>query len=67
MPDRNTCAADGLAELALADPAWVRAEFDAIVAANFGSPPPPPPGAVEGGRGRPELPVYRDDARPRRL
>ncbi len=43
MPDRSTRAADGFAELVLADPAWVRAEFDAIVAANFGPPPLPVP------------------------
>jgi hypothetical protein len=42
MPDRITRAADGFAELVLADPAWVRAEFDAIVAANFEPPPPVP-------------------------
>ena len=45
MPDRITRAADGFAELVLADPAWVRAEFDAIVSANFGPPPPPVPAA----------------------
>ncbi len=45
MPDRITRTADGFAELVLADPAWVRAEFDAIVAANFGPPPPPVPAA----------------------
>ncbi|KDN22958.1 hypothetical protein [Amycolatopsis rifamycinica] len=55
MPDRITraAAADGFAELVLADPAWVRAEFDAIVAANFGPPPPPAPAAR---RGRPRPP-----------
>jgi len=54
MPDKTarSAAADGFAELVLADPAWVRAEFDAIVAANFGPPPPPVPAA----RRRPGLP-----------
>ncbi|SFW85190.1 hypothetical protein [Amycolatopsis australiensis] len=36
-------ANDGFAELVLADPAWVRAEFDAIVAANFEPPLRPSP------------------------
>src|SRR4051794_352276 len=45
MPDRTTRAADGFAELVLADPEWVRAEFDALVAANFGPPPRPVPPA----------------------
>ncbi|WP_146060444.1 hypothetical protein [Amycolatopsis sp. CA-128772] len=57
MPDRITRTADGFAELVLADPAWVRAEFDAIVAANFDPPPPPVPAA----RRRPGPP------RPRRV
>jgi hypothetical protein len=54
MPDKiaRSAAADGFAELVLADPAWVRAEFEAIVAANFGPPPPPVPAA----RSRPGLP-----------
>ena len=52
MPDRITRAADGFAELVLADPAWVRAEFDAIVAANFEPPPPPVPAT----RRRPGVP-----------
>jgi hypothetical protein len=33
-------ASGGFAELVYADPDWLRAEFDAIVAANFGTPPP---------------------------
>ncbi len=47
MPGKTarSAAADGFAELVLADPAWVRAEFDAIVAANFDPPPPPVPAA----------------------
>ncbi|MER6798957.1 hypothetical protein [Amycolatopsis mediterranei] len=52
MPDRSTRAGDGFAELVLAEPEWVRAEFDAIVAANFGPPPPPVPAA----RRRPGVP-----------
>ena len=36
-------SAGGFAELVLAGPAWLEAEFDAIVAANFGPPPPPSP------------------------
>jgi hypothetical protein len=53
MPDKiaRSATADGFAELVLADPAWVRAEFDAIVTANFGPPPPPVPA-----RRRPGLP-----------
>ena len=45
MPDEITRTADGFAELVLADPEWVLAEFDAIVAANFGPAPPPVPAA----------------------
>ena len=54
MPDKiaRSAAADGFAELVLADPAWVRAEFDAIVAANFDPPLPPLPA----GRHRPGPP-----------
>jgi hypothetical protein len=46
MPDttRHTTghgtANSGFADLVYADPDWLRAEFDAIVAANFGTPPP---------------------------
>ncbi|RSD17170.1 hypothetical protein [Amycolatopsis eburnea] len=42
MPDtaRETAARAGFAELICADPDWVRAEFDAMVAANFRTPPP---------------------------
>ena len=44
MPDttRDTSAISGFAEQVCADPAWLRAEFDAIMAANFPSPPPGP-------------------------
>ncbi|MEU5259362.1 hypothetical protein [Amycolatopsis sp. NPDC021455] len=57
MPDKiaRSAAADGFAELVLADPAWVRAEFDAIVTANFGPPPPLPPARFPARR-RPGLP-----------
>ncbi|WP_164930525.1 hypothetical protein [Amycolatopsis mediterranei] len=51
MPDRSTRAGDGFAELVLAEPEWVRAEFDAIVAANFRGRPHhrfPLPAAVRG-------------------
>jgi hypothetical protein len=47
MPDttRHTAAINEFAELVCVDPDWLRAEFDAIMAANFGvCPPPPPPG-----------------------
>ncbi|MGW5719882.1 hypothetical protein ACWEVP_27210 [Amycolatopsis sp. NPDC003865] len=49
------------ADLVLADPAWLEAEFDAIVAANFGPPPPrfPAPRAS----GFPHLPVGRTRSR----
>ncbi|HET6706431.1 hypothetical protein [Amycolatopsis sp.] len=63
MPDEITRTADGFAELVLADPAWVRAEFDAIVAANFGPPPPPVP-AARRRRGVPRPPAV--DGVPRR-
>lgn len=49
----------GFAELLCADPAWVRAEFDAIIAANFGAaeqpevPPSRPPRPARDRRGRP--------------
>ena len=33
----------GFAELVYADPAWLRAEFDAIMTANFGDAPLTPP------------------------
>ena len=49
----------GFAELLCADPAWVRAEFDAIIAANFGDaaeqpevPPNRPPRPARDHRGR---------------
>jgi hypothetical protein len=42
MPDtrRPSSASSEFAELVCADPDWVRAEFDAIVAANFDPSPP---------------------------
>jgi hypothetical protein len=42
MPDtmRPPSASSEFAELVCADPDWVRAEFDAIVAANFDTSPP---------------------------
>jgi hypothetical protein len=47
MPDTTRAATAGeFTELVCADPAWVHAEFDAIVAANFDCSPPgrvPPP------------------------
>ncbi|WP_410592330.1 hypothetical protein [Amycolatopsis sp. lyj-23] len=50
MPDKSarSAAAEAFSELVLADPEWVRAEFDAIVAANFRPPPPPVPPARRG-------------------
>src|SRR5690349_18379499 len=33
------------AELICADPQWLDAEFDALIAASFGEPPAPPPPA----------------------
>ncbi|WP_410573863.1 hypothetical protein [Amycolatopsis sp. cmx-4-61] len=58
MPDKSarSAAADAFSELVLADPEWVRAEFDAIVAANFRPPPPPPPPPVPPARRGPGLP-----------
>ncbi|WP_143060644.1 hypothetical protein [Amycolatopsis tolypomycina] len=56
MPDEITRTADGFAALVLADPAWVRAEFDAIVAANF-APPPPSPVPAARRRGMPRPPA----------
>jgi len=47
--------ASGFAELVCADPAWVDAEFDAIMTANFGvlrpCPPPVPPKPRPGSTG----------------
>ncbi|WP_158885844.1 hypothetical protein [Amycolatopsis anabasis] len=42
MPEtmRDTVATQTFAELVCQDPAWLRAEFDAIVAANFPASPP---------------------------
>lgn len=45
----------GFAELVCADPAWMRAEFDAIIAANFGTAAeqpevPPPPSTMASAR-----------------
>jgi hypothetical protein len=44
MPDTTGHAGvtSGFAELVCAEPAWLRAEFDAIMTANFGVLPPPP-------------------------
>jgi hypothetical protein len=41
------------AELICGDEEWVRAEFDAIVAAEWGTPPPAPPPAPPGRDDRP--------------
>lgn len=43
MPDptRRMAADSTFAELVCADPAWLRAEFDAIIAASFPTVPPP--------------------------
>ncbi|MEV4053518.1 hypothetical protein AB0J55_20190 [Amycolatopsis sp. NPDC049688] len=67
MPDKiaRSAAAGGFTDLVLADPAWVRAEFDAIVAANFGPPPPPVPAARHRPRGfRPAAVLGRPRRRP---
>ncbi|KAA9157741.1 hypothetical protein FPZ12_024160 [Amycolatopsis acidicola] len=41
MPDtRDPAVTSEFAELVYADPAWLRAEFDAIMTANFGVRPP---------------------------
>jgi hypothetical protein len=61
MPDTIHAAANGFAELVYADPDWVRAEFDAIVAANFR---PVPPTARPGATG-PRRPVRRVVREPR--
>lgn len=44
MPDttRREAVTSGFAELVYADAAWLRAEFDAIMSANFEAPPPCP-------------------------
>jgi hypothetical protein len=68
MPDKiaRSAATDGFAELVLADPAWVRAEFDAIVAANFDPPPPPVPASQRPpGMPRPVLVLGVPRRRPR--
>jgi len=51
----------GFADLIYAEPAWVRTEFDAIIAANFGTgteqpdvPPRRPPRPAPGRRARPD-------------
>lgn len=46
MPDttRHAAEASGFADVICADADWLRAEFEAIVAANFGVLPPSPPG-----------------------
>ncbi|WP_285487362.1 hypothetical protein [Amycolatopsis taiwanensis] len=57
MPDttRPVAVSSGFAELVCADAAWLRAEFDAIMTANFGVLPPRPPRPRPGstGSGRP--------------
>src|ERR1700749_4851105 len=51
----GTTATTGFAELVCSDPAWVDAEFDAIMTANFGVlpawPPPLPPQPRPGATG----------------
>ncbi|WP_436499709.1 hypothetical protein [Actinokineospora sp. HUAS TT18] len=53
MPDitRHAAVTSGFAELVCADAAWLRAEFDAIVTANFGVRPPCPPRPRPGSAG----------------
>ena len=43
----------GFADLVCQDEEWLRAEFDAIVAAEWGAPPPAPPPAPPGPDDRP--------------
>jgi hypothetical protein len=43
----------GFADLVCRDEEWLRAEFDAIVAAEWGTPPPVPPPAPPGPDDRP--------------
>jgi len=43
----------GFADLVCRDEEWLRAEFDAIVAAEWGAPPPAPPPAPPGPDDRP--------------
>lgn len=38
-------AGSAFADLICADPQWLRAEFDALIAASFGPPPAQPPAA----------------------
>jgi hypothetical protein len=44
---------DRFADLVCRDEEWLRAEFDAIVAAEWGAPPPAPPPAPPGPDDRP--------------
>ncbi|MGW3961734.1 hypothetical protein ACWED2_18065 [Amycolatopsis sp. NPDC005003] len=66
MPDKiaRSAAADGFTELVLADPEWVRAEFDAIVTANFDPPPPVPAARRRGAGPRPPAVVGLPRRRP---
>ncbi|MCP2244539.1 hypothetical protein [Lentzea aerocolonigenes] len=47
------------ADLVCADPAWVSAEFEAIIDANFGTTPRPRPHSRAGVAGFPEPAVLR--------
>src|SRR3989442_14469384 len=63
MPDtaRHTTAASEFTELVCADADWLRAEFDAIMAANFGILPPSAPRLRPGWTG-PQRPSWPPSA-----
>ncbi|MGK3206317.1 hypothetical protein [Amycolatopsis sp. MEPSY49] len=58
-------SAGGFADLVLADPAWLEAEFEAIVAANFGPPPKPSPPPRASGPSHPSAGRTRSRRPPR--
>jgi len=59
MPDttRDADVTTAFAELVCADPAWLHAEFEAIVSAGFGTPPSPPPAPRHRAGGNPPRPA----------
>ncbi|MGW7537872.1 hypothetical protein [Amycolatopsis sp. NPDC054798] len=66
MPDtisRRDATAREFAELVCADPAWLRAEFEAIMAASFSEAPVLPPPRGEGPRSAERAPATRRTAK----